>query len=77
MRDNDRGAIAHDSVKSLLDQALRFFIESTRCFIKKKNAWLPDDGPSDGNPLLLATGELASTIAGENIEAWVEFWFKQ
>ena len=77
VRDDDRCAVAHNRVESLLHLPLRVFVKGTSCLIEKQDAWLTNDSPSDSNSLLLTTREFAAAVTCEDFEAFVELLGQQ
>lgn len=66
MSDADGGVVStKKGSKSAVDQCLRFCIKSRGRFIQDQNVGILDESASDGNALLLPTGELSS--AGSNL----------
>ena len=55
----------------LLHLCLILFIESTRCFVENENLGLLDEGTSQGNSLLLTSGELSTARATERINIFL------
>lgn len=72
MSDHDGSTSLHDALEGFLDQPLRGLIQSTCCFVKKKDARLADNGPSNSDALLLATRKLAATVSSEHVEALMQ-----
>ena len=52
---HNRGSVHHHILEGLLDLALRNFIESACCFIKKQNLGVSNDSSCDGDTLFLAS----------------------
>ena len=72
MSDDNRSAVLHDAIEGLLYEALRLFVKGTRSFVEKQDLRVADDGSSDRDSLLLATGETNSTLTYQAIEAFRE-----
>src|SRR5690606_7317829 len=63
VRDDERGAVARDSVESDLDLPLGVAVEGGGRLVEDEDRWPFQDGAGNGHALLLAAGKLQSTFA--------------
>mmetsp|Transcript_82597 Transcript_82597/g.246318 ORF Transcript_82597/g.246318 Transcript_82597/m.246318 type:complete len:207 (+) Transcript_82597:559-1179(+) len=55
-------------VERFLHHLLSLGVEGRRCLIQEDERWLPDDGPGDGQSLLLAPTQLHAALARIGLE---------
>jgi hypothetical protein len=55
MRNHNRGATAHNQIKSFLHNLFALIIQSTGSLVQKQDFRLHDNGTRNGNPLFLTT----------------------
>jgi len=70
--DDNRCTPNHGLVQGVLNKLLVVFVQSRGGLVQHQHSRLADDGPGDGNSLLLAARELASTDSTLGFEAMME-----
>src|SRR6202521_5566212 len=63
VRDDEGRSSLHQVGKTLLDQLLRFRVETGSRFVENQDARLRENGPGNRNPLPLSSRELYATFA--------------
>src|SRR6266571_557358 len=69
MSDSQGGPASHQGLKSCLDQALRLRVQRAGCLIQDEDTGILEQDASDGNALLLATGEEMTTRPNDRLIA--------
>ena len=72
MSDHYRGSSFHGAVKSLLDNLLTALIQSRSGLVQDQDTRVLNESPSDCNPLLLASRELATLQTAIFVEAFAK-----
>src|SRR5208282_5905447 len=67
MRDHERGAPLHQVGKTLLNQLLRFRVETGSGFIENQDARFRQNGAGYRNSLPLSSGKLYSALADDGV----------
>lgn len=62
MCNDDGGPTTGNALYSALDGGLRLRVKSTCWLVEEENAGVSDDGTGEGDPLLLATRELGTSV---------------
>jgi len=65
VRDDERGAAAHQVAQAFLNERLRFGIKAGGGFVEYQDARIGQDGAGDGNALLLSAGKLHAAFADD------------
>jgi hypothetical protein len=68
VRDDEGGAADHEAVQRLLHQLLRLGVQRACGLVEEEDGRVLEHGPGNGDPLLLAAGELQAALA--NLHAW-------
>lgn len=58
-------SVLEHGIESLLDLMLRLSVQSTGCFVEKKNLWLSDERSCDGNSLLLTSRQFDTSLTNK------------
>src|SRR5262249_12058399 len=65
--DDERGALARDTLQSVLDLLLGVAVECGRRFVQHEDRRRFEDGAGDGHALFLAAGKLQPALADQRI----------
>ena len=72
--DDDAGAVFHQALEGLLDEAFGFVVQRAGGFVQKQDGGIFQNGAGDGNTLTLTTGELVAVCAYRLVQAvWRTF----
>ena len=66
--DDHGGPISHDPVERFLDDVLGLGVQRAGRFVEEENSRVLEDRPGNGDPLLLAAGELSPVLAHHRVE---------
>src|SRR5918997_577145 len=70
---NDQGRLpGHEAIQGFLDLRLALDVEASHRLVQDQDGGVPDDGPGDGDPLSLATGEGIAPLADDGLVAVLE-----
>src|SRR5437764_7879361 len=61
--DDQRCAVAHETVESVLHEGLGLVIKRGSRFVEDKNTWVAQDSTGDGDTLTLASRELDTALS--------------
>src|SRR5215813_2973475 len=67
MSDDERRAAAHEIAQALLDERLRFGVQTRCSFIQNQDARIGEDRASDRDTLLLAAGEFDAAFSNHGV----------
>ena len=67
MRDDERGAAAHQVREAFLDHGFGFGIEAGGGFVENQDARIGEDGAGDGDALALAAGKFHAALADDGV----------
>jgi hypothetical protein len=65
--DDDGGAVFHELIQGILDEAFALGIEAAGGFIQDQDGGIGEDGAGDGDALALAAGKLGAALADEGV----------
>src|SRR5208282_5566316 len=69
VRDDERGAPAHQVAEALLDERLRLRVQAGGRFVQQEDARVRQDGAGDGDALPLASGKFYSALSHDRVVA--------
>ena len=67
--DDNAGAFCHDPLERLLDESLRFTVETAGGFIQNENARILQDHPREGDALFFSAAQSVAAFADHRIIA--------
>src|SRR5918995_1153056 len=65
---NDQGRLpGHEATRGFLDLRLALDVETSHRLVQDQDGGVPDDGPGDGYPLALPSGECVAPLADDGL----------